>query len=103
MCSSDLGQPLTAIAPTAVGLTAKENSWVLVKPGSFLPGFTEPLVGASAGDNRTIPLTLPEDFVHKELTGKNVVYEVSVTGVKQKVLPEVDDAFAKAEQRLLAS
>ena len=90
------GQPLTAIAPTAVGLTAKENSWVLVKPGSFLPGFTEPLVGASAGDNRTIPLTLPEDFVHKELTGKNVVYEVSVTGVKQKVLPEVDDAFAKS-------
>jgi trigger factor len=69
---------------------------VLVKPGSFLPGFTEPLVGASAGDNRTIPLTLPEDFVHKELTGKNVVYEVSVTGVKQKVLPEVDDAFAKS-------
>lgn len=89
------GQPLTALAPTALGLTKKEDSWVLVKPGSFLPGFTEPLVGASIGDQRTVPLTLPEDFVHKELSGKAVVYEVTVTGVKQKLLPEADDAFAK--------
>jgi trigger factor len=90
------GQPLTALSPTAMGLTAKENSWMLVRPGSFIPGFTEPLVGASVGDKRTIPLTLPADFVHKELAGKNVVYEVTVTGVKQKVLPEADDAFAKS-------
>lgn len=90
------GQPLTALAPTALGLTSKENSWVLVRPGSFIPGFTEPLVGASVGDQRTIPLTLPADFVHKELAGKNVVYEVTVTGVKQKVLPEADEAFAKS-------
>ena len=90
------GQPLTALAPTAAGLTSKENSWVLVKPGSFLPGFTEPLVGASAGDKRTVAITLPDDFVHKELSGKAVVYEVTVTGVKQKILPEADDAFAKS-------
>jgi FKBP-type peptidyl-prolyl cis-trans isomerase (trigger factor) len=44
------GQPLTALSPTAMGLTAKENSWMLVRPGNpFIPGFTEPLVGASVG------------------------------------------------------
>lgn len=89
------GKPLTELAPTAMGLTSKENFWVLVKEGSFLPGFTDPLVGASKGEKRTATLTLPAEFVHKELAGKTAVYEIEVTGVKQKVLPEVNDDFAK--------
>ncbi len=89
------GQPLTAIAPTALGLTSKENFWVLIKPASFLPGFTEPLVGAVKGDHRTVTVTLAEDFVHKELSGKTVVYEIDILGVKEKLLPVVDEAFAK--------
>jgi trigger factor len=89
------GKPLTDIAPTALGLTKKENFWVLIKTGSFLPGFTEPLIGAVKGDKRTVTVTLAEDFVHKELSGKTVVYEVEVLGVKEKLLPTVDDAFAK--------
>lgn len=89
------GKPLTDIAPTALGLTKKENFWVLIKANSFLPGFTEPLVGAVKGDKRTVTVTLAEDFVHKELSGKSVVYEVEVLGVKEKLLPVVDDAFAK--------
>ncbi len=89
------GKPLTEIAPTAVGLTKKENTWVLIKEGSFLPGFTEPLVGAVAGDKRTVSLTLPSEFVHPELSGMPVVYEVEVLGVKEKILPEVNDEFGK--------
>jgi trigger factor len=89
------GKPLTDIAPTALGLTKKENFWVLIKANSFLPGFTEPLVGAVKGDKRTVTVTLAEDFVHKELSGKTVAYEVEILGVKEKLLPVVDDAFAK--------
>lgn len=89
------GQPLTALSPTAIGLNSKQNFWVLVKSGSFLPGFTDCLVGAVKGDKRTATLVLPEDFVHKELAGKTAVYEIEVTGVKEKVLPTVDDGFAK--------
>lgn len=89
------GKALTEIAPTAVGLTKKENTWVLIKEGSFLPGFTEPLVGAVKGDKRTVTVTLPADFVHPELSGLTVVYEVDVLGVKEKLLPEVNDEFAK--------
>ena len=88
------GKPLTDLAPTAVGLTSKENFWVLIKPDAFLPGFTTPLIGASVGDQRQVTLTLPEDFVQKELSGKTVNYDVTVVGVKEKVLPTVDDAFA---------
>jgi len=89
------GQPLTEVSPTALGLTAKENFWVLIKPGSFLEGFTDPLIGAIKGDKRTVTLTLPAEFVHNELAGKTVAYEVEIVGVKEKLLPVVDEAFAK--------
>jgi len=89
------GKPLTEEFPTARGLTEKQNFWVQVKEESFIPGFTTPLVGASAGDKRTVPLTLPADFVIAGLSGKNVVYELEVVGVKEKVLPALDDEFAK--------
>lgn len=89
------GQPLTEVSPTALGLTAKENFWVLIKPGSFLEGFTDPLIGAIKGDKRTVTLTLPAEFVHNELAGKTVAYEVEIVGVKEKLLPAVDEAFAK--------
>jgi trigger factor len=89
------GKPITDAAPTARGLTEKQNFWVLIQPDSFIPGFTTPLIGASAGDRRTVPLTLPAEFVVADLSGKNVVYEVEVVGVKEKLLPVADDAFAK--------
>ncbi len=88
------GKPLTDIAPTAKGLTSKQNTWILIKPGSFVPGFTEPLVGASVGDKRTVNVTFETEFVHPELAGKAAVYEVEIVGIKEKVLPEVNDEFA---------
>ncbi len=88
------GRPLTDLAPTALGLTKKDNTWILVKPGSFLPGFSEPLVGAAIGDKRTVNVTFPTEFVHAELAGKSAVYEVEILGVKEKSIPVVDEAFA---------
>ncbi len=89
------GKPLTDVAPTARGLSEKTGFWVAVAKDSFIPGFTEPLVGASAGDKRTIPITFPADFVSNELSNRSAVYDVEVTGVKEKILPVVDEAFAK--------
>ncbi len=89
------GKPLTDVAPTARGLTEKQNFWVQIGKDAFIPGFTEALVGASAGDKRTATLTLPADFVAKELAGKVVEYAIEVVGVKEKVLPAITDEFAK--------
>jgi trigger factor len=63
---------------------------------SFIPGFDEQLLGAKAGEKRTITITFPADFVTPALAGKQGVYEVEVVEVKEKVLPTVDDAFAKS-------
>jgi trigger factor len=89
------GKPITEIAPTAKGLTEKQGFWIDVGTNTFIPGFAEQLVGAKAGDKRTVSVDFPADFVTRELAGKPGVYEVEVTEVKEKVLPAIDEAFAK--------
>ena len=89
------GRPLTDFAPTARGLTQQQNFWLEIKPGHFIPGFTEQLVGLSKGDKRTVNVQFPEDFVTRELSGKQGVFEVEVVQVKEKTLPELNDEFAK--------
>ncbi len=90
------GKPLTDFNPAAKGLTEKQNTWLLIAENSFIPGFTEQLVGASAGDKKTVTVDFQSEFVISEVAGKQGVFEVEVTGVKQKVLPEVDEDFAKS-------
>jgi trigger factor len=89
------GKPITDTAPTAKGLTEQKNFWVDAAPNSFIPGFADQLIGAKAGDKRTVNVDFPADFVTKQLAGKKGVYEVEVAEVKEKVAPAIDDAFAK--------
>ncbi len=89
------GKPITDTAPTAKGLTEQKNFWVDIAPDSFIPGFADQLVGAKAGDKRTVNVDFPADFVTKELAGKKGVFEVELVEVKEKVPPAIDDAFAK--------
>jgi trigger factor len=89
------GKPLTEIAPTAKGLSERENFWVEMGSGSFIPGFADQLMGASAGEKRTVNVDFPADFVSKDLAGKKAVYEVEIKEVKEKALPPMDDEFAK--------
>ena len=62
--------------------------------GSFVPGFEEQVVGMSAGEEKDIDITFPEDY-HKDLAGKAVVFHVKVNKVTETVVPEMDDEFAK--------
>jgi len=88
------GRPLTELAPTARGLTVQKGFWVEVKPDSFVPGFAIQLVGAKAGEKRTVTVDFPAEFVTPELAGKKGVYEVEVVEVKEKKMPELNDALA---------
>ncbi len=90
------GKPITDLAPTAKGLTAQQNFWVELDGKNFIPGFAEQLLGAKTGDKRTVNVEFPADFVAPQLVGKKGVYEVEVVEVKEKVLPVLDDAFAKS-------
>jgi trigger factor len=90
------GKPITEIAPTAKGLTEKKNFWVEMASNSFIPGFADQLAGAKAGDKRTVNVDFPADFVTPLLAGKKGVYDVEVVEVKEKMLPPLDEALAKA-------
>ncbi len=61
--------------------------------GRLIPGFEEQLVGATAGDERTIEVTFPESYPG-ELGGKAAQFDVKVSEIKAKRLPEIDDEFA---------
>ena len=90
------GKPITETAPTARGLTEKKDFWVHAVPSSFIPGFTDQLIGARGGEKRTVTVEFPADFVTRELSGKTGVYEVEIVQVKEKVMPDLSDDLAKS-------
>jgi trigger factor len=62
--------------------------------GRLVPGFEEQLVGAKAGDERTVKITFPDDYGSEELSGREAEFAVTVNEVKRKELPALDDDFA---------
>jgi trigger factor len=63
--------------------------------GQFIPGFEEQLVGTSAGDEKVVEVTFPEEYGGApHLAGKPAQFEVTVHEVKAKNVPELDDDFA---------
>jgi len=62
----------------------------------MIEGFEAGLIGAEAGENRTLELTFPEEYHVEDLKGKDVVFEVEVTKVAESVVPELDEEFIKA-------
>lgn len=59
--------------------------------GSFIPGFEDQLIGATAGQDVSVNVTFPEDYHTAEYAGKKAVFEVHVISVKEVVLPEYND------------
>jgi trigger factor len=59
------------------------------------PGFDDNLIGLSPGAEKTFGVHFPEDYAVKELAGSDVTYRVAVKEIRQRVLPALDDEFAK--------
>ena len=71
-----------------------ENFDLKLGSGQFVPGFEEQVVGMSAGEEKDIDITFPEDY-HKELAGKAVVFHVKLNKLTVTIVPQQDDEFAK--------
>ena len=61
----------------------------------FSPEFENQLIGSSMGEQQEIEVTFPPDYGNPHLAGKDVTFEVEIKDIKEKVLPELDDSFAK--------
>jgi len=71
-----------------------ENFDLKLGSGQFVPGFEEQVIGMTAGEEKDINITFPEDYA-ADLAGKDVVFHVKLNKVTVTTLPELDDEFAK--------
>jgi len=72
-----------------------QNVTVDIGAAANPPGFDEALLGLSAGEDRTFDITYPADYAVKELAGTTVTYEVTAKAIRKRIVPALDDEFAK--------
>ena len=72
-----------------------ENYVLEVGAGRALPQFEEAVTGLRLGEQETVKVTYPDDFPNRELAGKSAEFAVVAREIKQKVVPSLDDDFAK--------
>lgn len=72
-----------------------ENFELTIGSGQFIPGFEEQLIGMKIGEDRDINVTFPKEYHAENLAGKDAMFKVSLLSIKEKILPELDDEFAK--------
>lgn len=68
---------------------------LLLGSNTFIPGFEPQVVGMSIGEEKDINVTFPEEYHAAELAGKEAVFKVKLNDLKESILPELDDDFAK--------
>jgi trigger factor len=68
---------------------------VEVGSGRFIPQFEEKLMGLKPEEEKEIEISFPEDYGYRKWAGKTVSFHVKVKEIKEKVLPNLDDEFAK--------
>jgi trigger factor len=73
-----------------------EDIAVEIGSNSFIPGFEEQLVGIAAGETRTVKAKFPENYLSKELAGKEASFEVTAKSIAAPGNVTIDDAFAKS-------
>jgi trigger factor len=81
------GKPLEA--GKAIDFTVEVGS------GQFIPAFEEKLIGLKPEEESEIEVTFPEDYGYQKWAGKTVSFHVKIKEIKEKILPSLDDEFAK--------
>jgi trigger factor len=75
---------------------AKASDYMLaLGTNALIPGFEDQLTGMNRGETREIKVTFPADYNKKDLADKDATFKVTLKEIKKKVLPELNDEFAK--------
>jgi trigger factor len=78
-------------------INQKGAQYQVLRDQSFpAPGFSEQLAGMKSGEEKEFKLQLPSDYTRSELAEKEPAFKVRVTEIKQEILPELNDEFARA-------
>src|SRR3972149_5334442 len=68
---------------------------IILGDKKMVEGFEDKLLGAKIGEKRDVEIIYPQDTPNKELAGKKVLFEVLVKDIKERILPQINDEFAK--------
>jgi len=68
---------------------------VEVGSGQFIPAFEEKLIGVKSEEEKTMEVSFPEDYGYQKWAGKTISFDVKIKEIKEKILPPLDDEFAK--------
>ena len=74
---------------------SEENYYLEVGAGYFNPVFEEQLLGMTKDSDKSIEVSYPEDALNSKVAGKTVQFKVVLKDIKKRILPELDDDFAK--------
>lgn len=72
-----------------------DNYFLEVGSGILVPGFEDQLIGMKKGETRQIEVRFPDDYQAAHLAGKEVSFSVVLKGMKEKILPEINEEFVK--------
>lgn len=72
-----------------------DNYDLTIGSNAFIPGFEDQIIGKKIDEEFEVNVTFPEDYNEESLKGKDVVFEVKLNSIQEKILPELDDEFVK--------
>ena len=72
-----------------------ENFELTIGSGQFIPGFEDQMIGMKVDEEKDINVKFPEEYHATDLAGKDATFKVKLHEIKEKILPELDDEFAK--------
>ncbi len=72
-----------------------ENFTLKIGNDQIFKEFDEQLIGMNPGETREINIHFPEDYLNKKLTNLDITFHVKLNGIREEVLPEINDEFAK--------
>jgi trigger factor len=73
-----------------------ERMPLIIGEDRLIPGFEDNLIGLSVGDKKGFELTFPDDYFQSDLAGKEVHFDVEVRELREKIMPDLDDEFARS-------
>ena len=69
---------------------------LIIGEDRLIPGFEDNLVGLAVGDKKAFDITFPDDYMEESLAGKQAHFDVELRELREKVLPDADDDFARS-------
>ncbi len=94
------GKKILELAPDSGQVAEAKKLWLWLKPDAFLPGFVPALFGMNPGETRPVEVKFPADFPQAPLRGQTGRYQVTLQELKERHVPEVDEAFSQENYKM---